>query len=631
MYKKPSIKERLKYKFDNTLSRGTIALIFWLAIFSILIILIGALLFTFARVELEGEKLSFFEATWQTLMRTVDAGTVAGDSGWTFRFIALLVTIGGIFIVSTLISILTSGLENKLDDLRKGQSKVLEKNHTLILGWSEKIFPIIEEIIKANESQKKPKIVIMSEKDKIEMEDEIRSRLLNTKGTKIICRTGNPLELSDLPIGSPNEARSIIILAPEDRDADTYVIKSVLALTNNPDRKKEKFHIIAEIGNEDNLEAAKLVGGDEVSYVLTSDLVARAIVQSCRQSGLSTVYTELLSFEGSEIYFKYESYAVNKRFFDISKIYNTSTVIGIKDKEGNVTLNPQKDRLFQEGEELIFIADDDSTIVLDTIQNLEINNENIREKAISKNPQEKTLILGWNEKGSKIIEKLSNYLYEGSITTILSEQDKTKEDIEKLKEKDLNQEIKIIKGDTTNRKTLEDLNITSFDHIIILSYDHLEFRKAEAKTLISLLHLRNIGEQRNKHLRIVSEILSEKNKRLAEVSKADDYIISEKLTSLVVTQLSENKSIKKVLDDLFDAEGSEIYLEKAADYIKINIDLDFYTVLESAFRKNQTAIGYRINAEKNNPNKNYGVVLNPKKSDKINLKEEDKIIVIASK
>ena len=69
-------------------------------------------------------------------MRTLDAGTMGGDAGWGFRIVMLLVTIGGIFIVSTLIGVLTTGIEGKLDELRKGRSRVLENDHTVILDWS---------------------------------------------------------------------------------------------------------------------------------------------------------------------------------------------------------------------------------------------------------------------------------------------------------------------------------------------------------------------------------------------------------------------------------------------------------------------------------------------------------------
>ena len=55
----------------------------------------------------------YVEAAWNLLMRTFDAGNMADDSGWPLRIITLLVTLGGIFIVSTLIGIITSGMEAK--------------------------------------------------------------------------------------------------------------------------------------------------------------------------------------------------------------------------------------------------------------------------------------------------------------------------------------------------------------------------------------------------------------------------------------------------------------------------------------------------------------------------------------
>src|ERR1051326_691658 len=175
---KHSFSEKLRYRFENTLSKGTIAIIGWLAVISILIVIISA---AFVAITGWADGESFPEALWQSLMRTMDSGNVAGDNGWKLRAVMLLVTVGGIFIVSTLIGTLTSGMEAKMDELRKGRSKVLEKNHTLVLGWSTKVFSIISELIIANENQKNPKIVIMADKDKVEMEDEIRSKFPSTK------------------------------------------------------------------------------------------------------------------------------------------------------------------------------------------------------------------------------------------------------------------------------------------------------------------------------------------------------------------------------------------------------------------------------------------------------------------
>lgn len=73
--------------------------------------------------------------------------------------------------------------------MRKGHSFVIEKDHTLILGWSTKIFTIISELVVANQNHKDAKIVIKADMDKVEMEDEIRARIPDTKTTRIICRT----------------------------------------------------------------------------------------------------------------------------------------------------------------------------------------------------------------------------------------------------------------------------------------------------------------------------------------------------------------------------------------------------------------------------------------------------------
>ena len=99
----------------------------------------------------------------------------------------------------------------------------------------------------ANANQRRSCIVILGDKDKVEMEDEIRQKVGPTGRTRIVCRTGNPIELTDLDIVSPQTARSIIILAPEGDDPDAQVIKTMLAITNAPDRRPEPYHIVAAI------------------------------------------------------------------------------------------------------------------------------------------------------------------------------------------------------------------------------------------------------------------------------------------------------------------------------------------------------------------------------------------------
>jgi len=159
----PTWQEKLRYRFDNFMAKGTVALIGGLGILSLVLIFIMAAFISASGIHPSGSdaSLNFWEAVWQSLMRTLDAGTMGGDEGWSFRFVMFLVTLGGVFIISTLIGVLTSGIENKMEDLRKGRSRVIETGHTVILGWSSQIFTILSELIIANENQKDSCIVIL--------------------------------------------------------------------------------------------------------------------------------------------------------------------------------------------------------------------------------------------------------------------------------------------------------------------------------------------------------------------------------------------------------------------------------------------------------------------------------------
>jgi len=628
---KYTFKQKIRYYFDNTLSRGTSAIIMWLAILSLLVIIVFGILYAVSGINMEGEEgMNIFESMWQTLLRSIDPGTMAGDTGWIFRIIGLLITIGGIFILSTLIGVLTTSLDEKLDKLRKGRSLVIEENHTLILGWSPKVIHIIEELIIANENQKKPRIVILAEEDKVIMEDEIREQIPNTQNTKIICRTGSPLDLIDLKIVNPDGARSVIIISPEKENADTYVIKSILALTLNPERKKGKYHIVAEIKEEENMEVAKIVGKDEAMFVLSPDLTARITAQTCRQSGLSIIYQQLFCYEGDEMYFKNEESLTGKTYKDALFAYNDSSVLGFKDKNGKIHINPFPDTKLTDEDEILAITEDDDTIILSGISDYEIKEDAIiKTEAVSSVKKERNVILGWNKRAKIIIRELDEYVENGSEIHIISNIENTEEIKNELEPMLTNQKIQFIQGDITSSAELQKNDITSYDNIIILSYYDIDVKEADAKTLICLLHIRNMADKKEKKVSIVSEMFDQKNRELAEVTKADDFIISEDLISLFLTQLSETPDLKKVTDILFEAEGSEFYLKDAHNYVELDVPVNFYTVLEAATIKNETAIGYRIIKNAHSVPDNYGIKVNPAKTENIIFSEGDKIIVVA--
>ena len=616
--------ERFRYFFDNTMSRGPSAMIAWLGLISLTMVLLAALALSLAGLSKKG----YLEGCWQGLMHAIDAGNLAGDEGWPQRIVFGLVTLGGIFLVSTLIGILASGMESKLEQLRKGRSFVLEENHTLILGWSPKIFTIIHELSIARESEPRPSVVVLAEKDKVEMEDTIRAEVPNLRNLRVICRSGNPNNLVDLDIVNPYESKSIIVLAPEDGNADSQTLKMVLAVTNNPHRRPQPYHIVAELKDEKNLEVMQMVGKDEVEILLTDDLIARVMVQTCRQSGLSVVVTELMDFDGDEIYIDQMPEVVGKTFAESLFAFPECCVIGMQFGDGHVKINPPMETVFGTGDRVIAIAEDDSTLKLGPTKAPDLG-QIINPVGAPELKPERTLLIGWNERANILIRELDQYVQPGSFLKIVSSYDESAAVAEcsaPLK----NLQVEFECADTTARSLLNRLDVSSFDHILLLCYkEKLELHEADAQTLITLLHLRNISESSGVNLSIVSEMLDLRNRQLAEVTKADDFIVSDKMISLLMSQVSENKSLMRVFEDLFRAEGSEVYLKPASHYVPSGVSVTFATLVAAARDRGEVAIGYRVMADQFAADKAYGVVVNPPKSRSVVFKPEDRLVVIS--
>jgi ion channel POLLUX/CASTOR len=344
---------------------------------------------------------------------------------------------------------------------------------------------------------------------------------------------------------------------------------------------------------------------------------------------LSVVYTELMDFDGAEIYFNSEKSLSGKTYREVISSYEDSAVMGLKRKNGTVMLNPPMDTKFEDGDEIIAISEDDDTLVPGKQAPPKPDDSAISIGERSPVGKERTLILGWNEKGAAIVRELDNYVAPGSEVFIVSEDENSESEIVELKSSLQRQQLSYRKGNITERAVIDSLSVPSFNHIILLCYNHLDVQEADARVLISLLHLRNVAERSGRDFGIVSEMRDIRNRALAEVARADDFIVSDKLISLLLSQISENKHLEQVFKDLFSAEGSEIYLKPVKDYIVPGKPVNFYTLLEAASQRGETALGYRIQSESGNPDKAYGVAVNPKKSTMVTFSELDKIIVLA--
>ena len=627
MNRKHNIKNKILYFFNNSLDKGTFFIILWLTLALVVIVTVASVI---VLVSDTSDKLSFMENFVIFSGKTLEYEQ-SDSSSIIYEIINFVIFLTGLFVSATLIGAITTGLSDKLESIRQTKSLIIEDKHTIILGWSIHVISIINELIIANESEGKCVIVILGRLPRNEMLSAINENCNISKNVKIICREGDRRFKSDLEQLSLDTAKNIIINQYSHETKD--VSKSLLAILNRANRKKDNYHIVTSVSEEDDASLCKVIGKDEVEIIEPNDFLARLEAQTTRQPGLPIIYEDFFNFDGDEIYFKTENKLFGRKFGECLSSFNSTSIIGISTPD-KILLNPSFDRIYKKEEKLIGISEDDSTFIYDKMnKNVKQNKKlNIKRK---KEPKEKFLFLGYNHNTNRILKNLGEYVPKGSICNLYST---VRNSEKKLKYNNLLVECFYVQK--INREFLEKLNFENLNNITIQStYDNTvenDFDEIDTHTLSILINLRDIRKIKKERFKIVCELFDSNNHDLIQNDEVDDFILSEKIISSVLAQIAENKGLANVFRELFLPQGSEIYLKPIVNYSNIDKEIDFYDLLESAKLNNEIAIGYRLEKLSNIPsyminNKqaNFGVVLNPFKNDMIKFSKEDCLIVLA--
>ncbi len=631
-------RQRLRYRFDNLMAKGTGAQILLLAAATGVLVGITALAVLAFGVVPEDDNHhadSFGRLVWKALMHALDAGAVGGDPGsWTFLFIMLFVTLGGIFVLSALIGILNNGFGALIEGLRRGRSVVIESGHTVVLGWSPKIDTLLSELAAAGANQRDACVVILADRDKVAMDEHVAG-VVEGKKLRVVTRRGSPTLMSDLGLVGLATSKAVIVLAPElheggeamaPHESDTVVLKVLLAVSKVGG---ERLHLVAELSDEKTEAVARMVVGDKAALIVAPPLISRLLVQTGRQSGLSVVYTELLDFGGAELYVKREPGLTGKTFRDGVFAYDDSSLLGVVTATGELLLPPAADRRFESGDQVIAISEDDDTVVLNGKSPTFDAKHVVAAAKTSTRQRERTLVLGASPRLGLVLSELDAYVAGGSETLVIGDGEILAGfgDLGALTK---NTTVATRAGDPTDRALLDEIDVGSFDAVLVLSERRGQAKEmADARTMITLLHLRDIARRTGKSVPITSEILDIENRDLAAVAEADDFIVSNTLVSLLVSQVAENPHLSRVFQDLFTPGGHEIYLKPAADYVTLGVDLPYHAVVEAALRRGEVAIGVRRSASARDPDAAFGVIVNPTKHKPMRLADGDKVIVLA--
>ncbi|WP_405527707.1 NAD-binding lipoprotein [Streptomyces avidinii] len=641
-----SLRLRLRYRFDNLVAGGTTALIGWFALACLAVVVPASTVLVWADRGAAPTLSGRLTAVWVSVGQTLKIGGAVGPPLYVLASVALALV--ALLFVSTLVSLITTGINRRIMLLRRGHSTVLESGHTVVLGWSDQIFPVVGELVAANSNQRRSAVTVLAPKDKVEMEDEIATSVADTGTTRIICRNGRTTDPADLARVSPRTAKAVLVLPPEGDTGDAHVVKTLLALDAAVPEPGGAV-VVAAVRDTRNHVTARLAAGPGGHVVCVDDIIARLLVQTAREPGLSLVYQDLLDFAGDEFYTAPARGLAGRAFGEALLAFSTSSVVGLLRPGGEVALNPDPGTPIGADDRIVLVSRDDDTAVQEDASSC-VEEDAIVTVRPAAPVAERLLLLGWNRRAPLIVEQLDQFVGPGTTLDVVSLGDETTmrctSGISGARSR---LEVDFRSGDITDPRLLAKLDVPSYDSVIVIGETGLEAvspaplpparaidltlapetgTETDDRTLVTLLHLRAIGEAAGRELSLTTEMSDDGNRLLAPAREGADFIVSGRLISLLMTQISENRHLADVFEELFRAEGNELHLKPVADYVRTDREVAFATLVESARRRRECALGYRLRAEAAT-GPAYGVRLNPDKRQRVRFGEHDWLIVLA--
>ncbi|MGW0548482.1 CASTOR/POLLUX-related putative ion channel [Streptomyces altiplanensis] len=624
--------ERTRYWFDSTLARGASALVGWLALLCLAVVVPVSAVLVWTDPAIPASAPDRLAEVWRLTGETLRLGGVTGTP---LRVaMSVLLALIALLYVSLLVGLITAALTERLTALRRGRSTVLEHGHVVVLGWSEQVFTVVSELVAANANQRRAVVVVLADRDKTAMEEALGTRVGPVGRTRLICRSGPITDPAVLSLTSPATAGAVLVLPHDEPDADAEVVKTLLALratlSRRGDGPEARPCVVAAV-RDDRFHLAATLAAGPGGVVLESDTItARMIVQAARRPGLSLVHRELLDFARDEFYLVAEPALTGRPFGQALLAYTTSSVVGLMRAEG-VLLAPSPDTTIRADDKILVISRDDDTVRLEDCASSVEEAAMASERPASTRP-ERVLLLGWNRRAPLMIDQLRRCVLPGSAVDVVTVDDGTT--VHQVDDADAQAgaglAFTLHRGDVTRPEVLRRLDIGSYDSVIVLGRDpgpNGSTDEPDNHTLVTLLLLQQLEEATGRELPVVTELVDDRNRVLAPISPSADVIISGKIIGLLMAQISQNRQLTGVFEELFRAEGNGIRLRPAADYVRLGQETPFATVVAAARRRGECAIGYRNHgtARQGPP---YGLRVNPPKTERRRWAAHDEVVVI---
>lgn len=603
-------RNRFNYWFDNRMSRGALGLIRVLIAASVMFAVIVAGLIVLMGFNGEGEVASVF---WDGIATVINAEMPTFEEGG-FGYLVLMsaIAIAGVLFTSVLIGIFTSAIEERINDLKRGNSLVLEKDHIVVLGFHPNEYTLLRELILA--AAGKPACIVVAENmERAEMEQKIIENLTIPDNVRIVCRTADITDPASLEKCSVETCRTIIV-NPTD---DLRTIKSILAVSALLDEKGvPEISVNAIISKTEYRFPPSIAEANNISTLETNRIIAKMIAHSCTQTGLSEAFREVFNFEGSEFYLTSLSGVGGLRFDELMARVEGAVPIGFY-RDGAVLLNPAADCVLREDDRILIFSEesDCARLVMAPTE----PPTTIEARMVDVVDTTRTVIIGSNETLPIILTELP----ENVSCVYLAGERVTEQQRGELEEiaAGRNLVLKTYEGNLRSEPVLLGLAQMA-EHIVILNDHDRDVEEADMEAMFLLLNLRDIRRRYGMSFNITCEMQKEHNQRLVMRGDHTDFLVASRMSSLILAQLAENPELIDVFREILSNRGNELYL-KDVSMMGLEGSYTVRDLRQIMLRQGYILLGH-LDADKRS-------MFNPPLSAVITLASGDNLIVLGEK
>ena len=608
--KKMTWKDKLAHWFDGQMSQGSLGLVKLLAAVCLTMCLVIAVLLQVNGINVTGENDNFHVRLYTSFVTMMNSFLPGYNASLGYRILLVTDALFGVFVTSMLIGILSNAIQEKMEQLKKGNVTVMEENHIVVLGFEPGEYTLIQELVYG--ADKRPCcIVVASETDREEMEDGIRANVKCPKNVRILCRSINILDPDELPRCSLDTCRTVLI-APTDVDRTVQALLAVTKIFH--DVPERKMRAIAVLSQNDYRIPAALIEKYGVILLHTEGTIARIIAHSCTQPGLSKTIMEMFHFDGSEMHIVSLPGTEGLTFEELLCRVDDAFPIGICKGE-DMYLNPEPSMKLEAGDRLLVFCEESDSAKFMPAPELPPMEPIPPYQGAKKSGR--LVIIGCNEFLSTILFELPENVV--SVTLANVEERFRDEALRAAARREPPLDVAFFEKDADELSNMEEL-VKNAEHVVLLADHDKPKDKADLQNIFTVMSLRDIRERLRLNFNITVEMLRENKQKLLISDNDTEFVVSSNMSSLFLAQLSETPELVKVFNELLTNEGNEIYL-KTAEEMRCAGTRSVLELRRRLIPQRYVMIGY-MDAE------TFQCSFALSLGDSVTLKPDDKLIVI---